>query len=141
VDPAGPSVEEPLQGRSRLVREESSLATGKYGSHPLPLDREIAPPDGVDAAMDRMKPAARDAPANCAPAETKGHQLLECHHTVLGGSEGDDEPVGLAPRVPRISIRRTMVGLRSTMGRFSPIAEHGAMVAVKASRVARAVCA
>src|SRR3954469_8575543 len=56
---------------------------------------------------------------------------------MLGGCEGNDEPVDLAPRARQTPVHRTMVDFRPTMGRFSTIAGHGAMVALKTSRVGR----
>jgi hypothetical protein len=117
------------------MREGCPVAACHHGGYPTSLDREIAPTDGVNAAVDGMKPTARHPPPHRAPAKPKSDQLPKSDHAMLLGRDGNDPPIDLAAF--RSVSPRLIVDFRPTMGRFSTIAGHGAMVCAPAARVVR----
>jgi len=71
-------------------------------------------------------------------AKTQCDDLLKGDHTMLSCGDRDDEPIDLAPGIAPSAA--PMVEFRPTMGRFSTIAGHGAMVAAQSARVAGRLC-
>ena len=64
-----------MQGRGGLVRENGSIAAGKYGGHPPALDRHVGPTDGIDALMNSMKPRGGGGGVYGPLAQTEREQL------------------------------------------------------------------
>jgi hypothetical protein len=74
---------------------EDSPSTGKENSgHPEPLPGEIPVTDGVDAAVDGVKPATLESVTDRMPPEPGAYELCSADYPVLTLSEIGNEPIG-----------------------------------------------
>lgn len=82
--------EEVVEGDRRCVAEERLRAAGEDGGHPAPARGKARVAGGVDAAVERMKMAARDQARDHPPAQAERDDLGRRDDAALVGSEGGE---------------------------------------------------
>jgi len=94
-----------MECRGRLVREERSITTGKYGGRPSALDGHVGTTDGVDALMNAVQLPSGHALTNRARTKADRQELPQSDDSVLLSGNRHDQPVDSV-------LWRTMDGFR-----------------------------
>src|SRR5581483_8332422 len=77
-------VYEPPKSGCTVVAQCGALATGQDRGHPLPVAGQLASPDRIDAAMNRVQAAFRDPVLHGFEGEADREQLKQGDYAVLG---------------------------------------------------------
>ena len=75
------------ESRSAVVAQGRPVATSKDRAHPLAHARELAPADGINAAMNRVQSADRHPVLDGLEGVTNVEELEEGNDAMLGDSQ------------------------------------------------------
>jgi hypothetical protein len=100
VDLALAGVTDAPQRRRGAMAQHRVRARREHRGHPAAMPREDRVADGIDAAMEHVQRAARDAPVDRAMSEPQLEQLCAAHHAVLtAGQISDQRLSGSSPKL------------------------------------------